>query len=110
MYLYLKPILVLKIRRAVSQNKILSQDYMKVYSYKLANEQMWEELPINFYSNLKKCNFGLVTALHYFLAYSNLLGSLSDKQKKKDRQTERKLERQQKDNNTGGDRHIDFKF
>jgi hypothetical protein len=40
MYLYLKPILVLKIRRAVSQNKILSQDYMKVYSYKLANEQM----------------------------------------------------------------------
>jgi hypothetical protein len=49
---------------------------MKVYSYKLANEQMWEELPINFYSNLKKCNFGLVTALHYFLA-----------ERQKDRQT-----------------------
>jgi hypothetical protein len=32
--------------------------------------------------------------LHYFLAYANLLGSLSDKQKKKDRQTERKLERE----------------
>ena len=100
----------MKIRRAVSQDFSRLNKSFTVYGYKLANEQMWEELPINFYSNLKKCNFGLVTALHYFLAYANLLGSLSDKQKKKDRQTERKLERQQKDNNTGSDRHIDFKF
>ena len=70
---------------------------------------MWEELPINFYSNLNKCNFGLVTALHYFLAerqtdrhsflaYANLLRSLSDKQKKnkkhRDIEERRKVDRQ----------------